>query len=801
MPSRRPYFEIFLLSLAVLLLEVSYTRIFSYKLVYFFTYLIIGISLLGLGAGGVAVAMIPRLRRAGIASIPYCALVGAAGVLIGYVAVSQIQLNAFDLVDAITKGNREITLTEGAKLLAICFSLFVPYLAAGIGVAVIFATGASAINRLYFVDLLGAGLACALAVPLMATISPPGCVFLGGAAVALAGMRLASSATRAVLGVLAVVLFVGAVQPGLLPDPVPDKVKTMSPQKKTGTVAFSKWSPVFRVDVVDNMFGTTDVKVLSHDGMWGSVLPHWDGKPESWSRYDEDVRSYPFRMLGPKARVAIIGAAGGNEIMASLYYDAAAVTAIELNPVTVSLLTSVFPDWVGNITRDPRVELVNAEGRSFLMSRQDKWDVIWFVAPDSYAAMNAATSGAYVLSESYLYTVEMITESLEHLSDRGIIVTQFGEGDFEHKPNRTARYLSTAREAFRRLGVEDFEKHVLVSSAPGFVFTTSTILLKRAPFTPEEVARFDATTKTFDGATVRHLPGGPPGEHPVDKVIDLPPDQLADWYANHEYDLRPVTDDAPFFWHFMSFRDALRPQPKVGLYSTEEGMGERLLMILLVVAIILATLFLLAPLLLQRSLWRTIPYKPNAALYFAGLGLGFMFIEVPLIQHLTLFLGYPTYSLTVTLFAILLSTGAGSFLSESVRLPRRQFALLLGAALVALVLTYQLALGPLLARGVGWPFPVRVLLAVVLLFPLGLCLGAFMPLGLRTVASLTPQSEAYVAWAWAVNGFCSVVASVMSTLLSMAFGFDTVMLIALVLYGVAIAALLRIPEAAPAHST
>ena len=97
------------------------------------------------------------------------------------------------------------------------------------------------------------------------------------------------------------------------------------------------------------------------------------------------------------------------------------------------------------------------------------------------------------------------------------------------------------------------------------------------------------------------------------------------------------------------------------------------------------------------------------------------------------------------------------------RLPRRQFAILLGAALVVLVFAYQLALSPLLASGVGWPFPVRVLLAVVLLFPLGLTLGAFMPLGLKTVASLTPQSEAYVAWAWAVNGFCSVIASVMST--------------------------------------
>ncbi|HEV7732160.1 MAG TPA: hypothetical protein VGR62_08360 [Candidatus Binatia bacterium] len=799
MPSRRPYLEIFLLSLAVLLLEVSYTRIFSFKLVYFFTYLIIGISLLGLGAGAVLVAMLPRLRRAGIGVIPACCLAGALGVLVGYVIVARTQLNAFMLVDAVTTGKLDVTLAEGGKLLAICVSLFLPYLAAGIGVAVILATGANAINRLYFADLMGAGLACALAVPLMATISPPGCVALGGAAIAAAGLRLGTPRIRVSLALLALVLIVGALRPSLLPEPVTDKVKTMSPSRTSGTVAFSRWSPVFRVDVLDDMAGVEGFKVLSHDGMWGSVLPHWDGKLESLRRYDTDVRKYPFQMLGPKARVAIIGAAGGNEILASLYFDAAHVTAIELNPVTVSLLTEGYVDYTGGVARDPRVELVNAEGRSFLMSRADRWDVIWFVAPDSYAAMNAATSGAYVLSESYLYTAEMIAESLGHLSDRGIIVTQFGEANFDRKPNRTARYLATAREAFRRLGVTDFGSHVLVSSTPGFVFTTSTILLKRTPFSPEEVARFVETTKGLEGAIVRHAPGvTDDGDNPVNKVIDLTPTQLDAWFASHPYDLRPVTDDAPFFWHFVPFREALRTQPHAGLYSTEEGMGERLLLILLAVAVVLATLFLLAPLLLQRALWRTVPYKKEAALYFAALGLGFMFLEVPLIQHLTLFLGYPTYSLTVTLFAILLSTGAGSFLSEGIRLPRRRLAFLLGGALAILVVAYQVGLGPLLAYGVGWPFSLRVLTAVVLLFPLGLVLGAFMPLGLRTVAGLSEHGEAYVAWAWAVNGFCSVVASVLSTLLSMALGFDAVMLLALVLYAIGIGALLRIPEAATA---
>jgi spermidine synthase len=582
-----------------------------------------------------------------------------------------------------------------------------------------------------------------------------------------------------------------------LPEPIPDSTKTMSPHRASGTRVFSQWSPVFRVDVLAGFPGAREVLVLAHDGMWGSILPKWNGDTATLSHYDTDARKYPFTLLGPKASVAIIGAAGGNEILASLYFDAARVTAIELNPVTVSLLRDVFPEHIGNVVRDPRVELVNAEGRSFLMSRPDRWDLIWFVAPDSYAAMNAATSGAYVLSESYLYTVEMITESLAHLSDRGIVCAQFGEENLDRKPNRTARYLATAREAFRRVGIHDFDRHVLVASMPGFVFNMSTILLKRTPFTADEIARFVAATGTLDKGIVLHAPGQPGTNDPVNKVVSLPTDELASWLDAHPYDLRPVTDDAPFFWHFMPFRTALL-NPQSGFHSAEEGMGERLLVVLLVVATLLAALFLLAPLLAQRALWRTIPYKTEAVLYFSALGLGFMFLEVPLIQHLTLFLGYPTYSLTVTLFAILLSTGAGSFLSERIRLPRHRLLPLLFVALAVLVLAYQLVLGPVLDRGVGWPFALRVLVAVLALAPLGLVLGAFMPLGLRTVASVTPHGEAYVAWAWAVNGFCSVIASVLSTLLSMTLGFDAVMLLALGLYAVGIAALARIPVGAEA---
>ena len=786
----RLYAEVFLVSLAVIVLEVSYTRVFSFKLVYYFTYLIIGISLLGLGAGGVLVAIFPRLRHVTPGRlIPSCCLAAAGAVLVGYFVVAVTQLNAFALIDSVVPFQRDVLMREGAKLALICGLLFAPFLAAGIALATIFATRAADFPRLYFADLLGAALGCAAVVPLIATISPPGCVLLTGFLFTLAAMRLAAAPIRLVLLALGAVLLVLAVMPSWLPDPVPDQVKKMSPQRRPSAPPhFSRWSPVFRVDVLDNPGQREPGYMIAHDGETGSMLPRFDGNVSSLGWFDSDSRSHPFKLLHPHPSVAIIGAAGGHEILASLYFDAAHVTAIELNPVTVSLLTTHFADFTGHIAEHPRVTLVNAEGRTFIHRSDAKYDLIWFVAPDTYAAMNAASAGAFVLSESYLYTREMILDSLAHLTDDGIICVQFGELH-ESKPIRTARYLSTARDAFRQLGVEDFYRHVLVGSAQSFL-TLSTILLKRTPFTEEDARRFIANSAVVRGGRVLHSLGRDARFDAVSSAIALPDDTLEKWYASYPYDLRPVTDDSPFFWHFVPFSDAFRDVPS---RSFEEATGERLLLLLLVVATAFASIFLLLPFVAIHETWRAVPHKAMAGAYFASLGLGFMLFEVSLIQTLTLFLGYPTYSLTVTLFALLIFTGLGSLASSRYVGRRNRTLMVLLGCLLALVVFYRIGMPPLVARTIGYSLAVRIALSVVFLAPLGLCLGAFMPLGLRTIAGLTDEREAFVAWAWAVNGFFSVVSSVLATILSMTLGFKAVLLAAALVYVLGATALMTVP--------
>jgi hypothetical protein len=260
--------------------------------------------------------------------------------------------------------------------------------------------------------------------------------------------------------------------------------------------------------------------------------------------------------------------------------------------------------------------------------------------------------------------------------------------------------------------------------------------------------------------------------------------------------MTPVRDDSPFFWHFTSFERALFGEIKryPGINDFEVATGERMLVILLVFATAFAAIFILLPTVKIHDVWQEIPHKLNAGIYFASLGLGFMFIEVCLIQKLTLFLGYPSYSLTVTLFSILIFSGIGSLVSSAYSQSRNRALFGLLAALLLITLAMQFALGPITDTFNDSGLATRIAVAIALLAPVGLCLGAFMPIGVATITSLTEHDREYVAWGWAVNGFFSVVSSVSATMLSMTFGFRWVLMIAFVVYTIGIFALSRIPE-------
>lgn len=802
-----------LVSMAGLMLEVGYTRIVSYKLFYYYVFLVIGLSLLGIGSGGVIVAVWKPLREATTERIvSLCAIWGAISIAAGYVVVARTPIDTVAIWDYGSDGS----FANFAMLGVICLALFATFIALGVIIATLLGRARARVGRLYFADLVGAGLGSFLAIPLITLLSPPAVVMLAALIFAVVGLlslprpslRGLPSPLFALASVTAGFLVVAVAFTSLLPDVRPEDTKFVGSNS-----IYSEWGPVFRVDVgsrvSDPQTPGVDANLLAHDGTFGSALYQFDGNVDALTRYDNDARSIPFQVLGaPPQRNLIIGSAGGNEILASLHYGVDRIDAVELNPVTVSLLTDHFAEETGNLPDRPEVDLHQGDGRSYLARRDTSYDLVWFVAPDSYAANNAASSGAFVLSESYLYTSEMIEETLEHLTDDGIMVAQFGELNFQDSPNRTSRYVVTARDALNELGVDNPSDHIIVAAE--LVPTSgdlATIIVKRTPFTPAEVERLNQSLASIvdaqDAAGIEqpseHLaiyaPGQEPdaGGHTVARLAGGTDTEVASLVADHPTAIGAISDDGPFFWHFERFGDVIPDlfepiDTRSAVLDQELGIGERVLVLLLVVAAIYAAVFLLLPFVTVRKRWAALPFKRNSAAYFACLGLGFMFYEITMIQRLVLFLGFPTYSLTVTLAAILVFTGIGALLSNRFAdRPRTVMPILLGV-LAALTVFYQFGLEEITSTFLSQGLAVRILLSLAVLAPLGLCLGMFMPFGLRLVSTLTDHDQEYVAWSWAVNGFFSVIGSVLTTILSMTFGFNLVQYAALGVYAVAVVA-------------
>ena len=789
--------EILLVSFAALLIEISYTRIISYKLFYYYVYLVIGIALLGVGAGAVLVAVSKRIRNAPTDTVLFWSFIlGAAATIASYVVIGHIQINTLAVWLYGTSGSVKSFLL----LLILCLCLFASFVPAGIISATLFSRRPEGIGGLYFADLLGAAIACGAVIYIISSIGAPATVMLAATVMAAGAIWVGVRLGWALAGLAAVALVVGlvlTVGPGLLPSQRLDTSKTEIPP---GTLAFSGWGPVLRVDLA-RAPGHPDILNLYHDGILGASIDRWNGKQSFLTNYDfpQDPRSIPFRVLdSPPRKEAVIGAAGGHEVLTSLYYGAKHVDAVELNPVTVHLVTTTYADFDGHLAQNPRVSYINADGRSYMARSHQHYNLIWYPAPDSYAASSGALSTAYVLSESYLYTTNGVQSMIEHLAPHGIYVAQFGEVDAKYDL-RTSRFVATARQALANLGISDPGAHILVAATPTSFIThipLSTILVKRSAFTPAEVARFLGGVKAVSQSTVLTAGGHAVTSNPVNTVVQTPSAQLKSFYASYPYDITPTTDNDPYFYHFARFGNvASNFLHSLNSADRENAVGERVLLLLLVISIVGAAALLLLPFAVIRDVWVRLPRKRLSAVYFAGVGLGFIFFEITLMQLLNLFLGFPTYSLTITLMSLLVFTGLGALASQRVTARVRAIPKLL-VVLAALCVFYIVGLVPMTNALLGAPLAVRIMVAFLVMAPLGLCLGMFMPIGLGEISQLGEYPRQYVAWGWAVNGFASVVGSSLATILAMTFGFDWVLFLGLLCYVVAVGAwypLSRVP--------
>ena len=803
-------------SVGVLMAQVLLTRIFSFTIWYHLAYLTISTALLGFGAAGSILAAFPSLLERGGRQLMAASAAGAGVALIVALAIlAPSPLDPDRLLEA--------PVPFFFKLLFYYLAVVVPFLLAGIAVAAPLTRYASQINRLYAADLLGAGLGCLFAVACLKWLQPHGgpasvfvcaAVFVAGGALYAEGGKLRWS-----LAGLAFLLALSAPQGYRVLDfqPAPSKQLAVGMARPGAKLLHSEWSPVNRVDLY-RVPG-------ARGGMWGGfgLNPFYEGpKPRVMDiQYDGHNGSNVFEVRGRQSlkmldyhilrtpyivkqapRVLAIGIGGGIDIINAIYQGASEVTGAELQPITVRLHATTLAEWTGGYFQRPNVKLVAAEGRHYVRSSGKLFDLIQLTAVDTFSAQS---TGAYLLAESYLYTVEAFDDYLDHLEDDGVFSIVLGDWlyDDPNLPSPLATRLAlVARAALERRGIENPKAHMMLVAQPfesgeeGPVAGSmmADLLVKKTPFTSEEIA----AVREFAAANFFKLRLAPdePGDRSIARIVEAPPGQLAAAIATQPFALEPVTDAKPFFYHVLRWSSLFGDERILWIFPGSTT-GQIVLLMMLSQSLILGAALILLPLLRGAGGGLSGRHTTAYLLYFLGLGLGFMLIEVSFIQKYVLLLGYPTYSLSVTLASLLIFTALGASLSRRGWGNPRRFLLRLLGTTVALVLVETLLLPSVRDAFLATPFAVRIVVTVLLQAPIGVCLGMYFPTGVTLLRSAEPR---LVPWAWAVNGLASVSASVLAVILAMAFGFDGVAVVALAIYCIGTLSLVRVLPRAGAAS-
>lgn len=782
-----------LITAAAIGYEILLMRLLSIVQWHHFAYMVISLALLGYGASGTVIALgRPFFERHFITVWSVSALLFAIAMVASFALGQRVPFNAL----AVVWDPRQF-LYLGALYLV----FFVPFFFAASCVGLAFTCVSSHIRLIYFLDLLGAGLGAAAIIGSLFVLTPQGALTVL-AALALAAAALVGFASPHVYRLIALQLTCLAVLLFGLPQGLhefrlsPYKGLSQTLQTVDTRVLGEYSSPLGLLTVVESptvpfrfapglslnaQVSPPEQLALFTDGDAMSAITRFDGDFKPLGFMDDVTAALPYQLL-MHPRVLILGAGGGTDVLMALYHGAAKVDAVELNPQTVHLLDSTYAGFTGHIYDDARVTVHVAEARGFVARNRQRYDLIQVSLVDSFAA---AGSGVQSLSESYLYTVEALQVYLRHLAPGGVLaITRW----LEFPPRDSLKLVATAAEALRRSGVARPGNRIVMIRS----WNTGTLLVAPDEFASERIdtIRSFASSRSFD--TV-YYPSMPPAEanrfnllpEPwlYNGAVQLLGDHSDAYIERYKFEITPATDDKPYFFHYFkweSFQElmALRTQGGAGLLE----WGYLILLGTLVQAVLAGAVLILVPLTVIRSNWPRGTGRRMGG-YFFLLGLAFMFVEMAFIQKFILFLSHPLYSVAVVLSGFLVFAGIGSACSERFKqraaARERSSITIAVAAIVAIALVYVLLLPHVFARFIGLADGVRIAVSLLLIAPLAFFMGMPFPTGLSRIAV---DAHNFIPWAWAINGFASVISTSMATLLAIEFGFTIVILFALCLY-------------------
>jgi SAM-dependent methyltransferase len=765
------YLGLALLSGAALAFEITLTRLFSVTQWYHFAFLAVSVALLGYGASGTALSLIPRWvrqptqRRASIFAILF-----TSSVLGAYLSLSHLPFDSY----RIAWERRQVL-----YLFIYYLALTAPFFFSGLVTGMLLAAHARHAARLYAANMVGSAAGGLLPLMVLGSVGE-GTVFV----IAALGLLAASvfllprfdapssiSQPRALLASQAVLLSAVALLVVLsVALPAPFQLR-LSPYKGLSQVlrfpdaelVWQRWNAFSRVDSVESS------SIRSAPGLdlaYTGRLPQQGGifvDGDDLSPVDAGgVRTgylahlplvLPYR-LRQDARALVLEPGGGQAVLLALSEGASSVVAVESNPLVVEAAGSVY--------RDDRLAVVSEGGRHYVRSTDEQFDLIHLALGDAYRPV---TSGAYSLGERYDLTVEAFEDYLKRLRPGGLLVI---ERWMQLPPSELLRAGAIAAEALRRQGVEEPASQLAVLRD----WQVGMILVRNGAYSSAEleIIREFSRARSLDLVA---LPGLAEVEANRFNLLDEPvyyrafqqlltDSQAA--YATQSYNVVPPTDDQPFFFHFFKWSQTGAVLRQLGrIWLPWGGSGYFVLIALFAVALLTSSVLILLPLAVSRKRAGMLEGPKGRTLaYFGLIGLGFLFVEMPLMQRFILFLDQPVYAFAAVLASILFFSGLGSLAAPRLSLHRTLPLLALAALLYPVVL--PLLLGAL----IGAPLGLRLLVTVISLSPLGFLMGTPFPGGLDWLQQRAPGM---VPWAWAVNGYLSVLASILAAMIALSAGF------------------------------
>ncbi|MEJ5330285.1 MAG: hypothetical protein WHT07_09040 [Desulfobaccales bacterium] len=774
------YAGVFLITACTLMFQLAETRILSVILWYHLAFFAISMAMFGLTLGAVWVYYCQE-RYAARLSYYLAYFSTAFGVSMVFSLVGQLLLPV----------TVSLSLTALLAWLLLAVFLALPYIFSGITVSLALTQSPFPVSRVYGVDMVGAAVGCLAVLGLLSlTDGPSAVLWLGVLAIAAGGLFARSGLggspeapppaaawlahrLRLALPLAAFALLNGLTVYGLQPLVVKDDLERRNPFK----LVAEKWNYFSRVTVhrMDSeepmLWGPSsrlpanlkvEHRILRSDGFSDAQMFPFRGRVEEVEFLKYDVVNLAY-FLPERPRVAVVGAGGGRDVLSAWVFGRRDITGLELNPILVDLVTR-HPEIsrFAGLAHLPGVRLLAAEARNWFTRNPETFDIIQMsLAGDERA--NAA--GGFTTSENGLYTVEAWRTFLSRLTPKGVFSVSrwYSPGEVDE----FSRLLSLAVATLLEQGVRDPKEYLFAVSSGKM----ATLLIAASPWIAQDLAALEQAVLEYDYRLLLH-PHNPPASPSWQAILGAGSRQALDELsASFLLDVRPPTDDRPFFFNHLPFH---RPSAWFPLarQSTPGGalMGNFLaaftLLLILAISLFLVTLTIIVPL---RPAVREVPARliAGGTAYFLLIGVGFMMVEIGLFQRLGVFLGHPFHGLSLVLFSLIFTTGLGSLLSGALPLIRPGWLFVWALLTAAYLGSLPIWVPGVLAGAESTPLFWRGVLSVAIIAPAGLLMGCGFPTGMRLVMQ---QDARPTPWFWGINGAAGVLAAGAAAILGLAWG-------------------------------